>query len=453
MDGSRPRVWMLCAAALAGGAPAQDQNVVERIGKRYRVEFHAGNLEGAFAGAIAERALAEVEGAWRSYKKLLGAKDQKPTTIVLYRDEKEFRAVEKGGAWPFLLEGFVGKDGTGHVLLFPVLSGAVLARVCLPPAAREELLRVAAEVAVRSAIADSGVVDIDDWLCWLLTMGALEGATNPAREPGVDAAYDLRRALVCDRLAEDPPLALESMQNFELAPKERYLWDWMLTFSAVTAELCADANPAWARKMLVKPKSLKGRVDRFKYRAAAMTAVFGDLARADVRFTKQQRDYAPKWEMCGPSWGADGARMMLVAGEAAASVTVRQPLPAGDFAISCRLEVGPGADCLRIVLPGPGKDVFGIVFFGDELQLSVWDLEKKKWTDKAVYRPGRGWPGPFDVRAEITAEAVRVAIDGVERVAWKHGGMDLHKEWSLEANDRVAWFENVRVEPLPPVKK
>ncbi|MBZ0151525.1 MAG: hypothetical protein K8J09_08335 [Planctomycetes bacterium] len=443
-------IWLLLLAALVRGVFAQD-GANQRLGKRFVIELRPGDLAASLAGPLATRALGVVEAAWPVYKKVLGARDGKPAALVLHRDANEFRTLSRQ-VWPFDVDGFVGKDGAGHVLLSPEVKAPVLDSIGLPPASREALLRVAAELVARQVIADADAVDDHDWMCWILTMGALEAVTDPKREFGVDQGYEMRRSWI-QHFHDGKSTRLDPVRLISTAPKNTDDWRWMLAYSALTAEVFAEAAPGWVKKLLAKPKPPRVIAADWPWRReAAVLSVCGDLHKAEARFAKVVRALATNWDSGDGQWARVGERLLLVADPKMLMLN-KVPLPKGDYAITARVEFGPGVDEVQVWLTDAPQRLVLSLRPGDAV-LTAYTMATKKWLGRTRYAPDQEWKAPFDLRIEVTAGLVRVAIDGAPRLECKREEADGPPVFGLSVSGGCAWIEAPRIDPLAaPAKK
>lgn len=444
-------IWLLLLATLVRGGFAQD-GAMPLTGKRFRVELRPGELTAPQALPLANEALAAVEAAWPVYKKVLGARDGKPAAIMLHRDANEFRTLSRQ-VWPFDVDGVVLADGTGHVLLAPEVKAPVLERIGLPPATREALLRVAAELVARQVIADADAVDDHDWMCWILTMGALEAVTNPKREFGLDQGYEARRSWIHEVYGARSE-RLDPLQPTQQMVKDIRSWRMLMAGSAVTAEVLAGLTPGWVKKLLVAPKPPRGAVaaDRSWRREAAMQSVCGDLGKAEARFAKVVGALSPNWGPGSGQWSRSGERLLLV-GDPELYLPATAPPPTGDYVITARAEFGPGASTVQVHLTD-APQALGLALHPGEAVLTAYTAATKKWLGRARYEPDQEWKAPFDLRVEVTAGLVRVAIDGTPRLECKREQTDGPPIFGFSVFGGCAWIEALRIHPLAvPAKK
>jgi MoxR-like ATPase len=64
------------------------------------------------------------------------------------------------------------------------------------------------------------------WLRQVVVMGAIEAATNPRHEPGVDSSHDARRSYLVRRRTANEPFPFEPLLNLETSSVERRDWDF-----------------------------------------------------------------------------------------------------------------------------------------------------------------------------------------------------------------------------------
>lgn len=240
------------SVTLALHCPAQQTNLHERQGVRYRIEFQAGSLDSEVAATIADQAIAALDVAWPSFRKFLGARDGAVSTIVLYHDAKEFDAALPKNPLPFPVPAFATVDGRGHALLTPRLPRRALAAVGLPPQTRENMLRVAAELAVQPVIASSGAAADDGLVHWLLTMGALESATNARHQPGVDGPHDARRDLA--RSPASKRVTIHELRQLRVVPTDAADFRLLQAQMAFAAQQFGAMNKGWVRRILARQR-------------------------------------------------------------------------------------------------------------------------------------------------------------------------------------------------------
>lgn len=441
-------VPILCLASAAATLTAQ-ANVIERAGRNYRVVFHTADLAADVATPLVEAALAAVEEFVPTLKKLVGAPAGTARVIHLYRDEKEYRAVETSdGPWKCLLEAFVTRKGVAHVWLWPQLDAEMFAHTGLPQTTREGLLRVAAKMVIEPKIPDSV---IDEWVKWILVMGAVESFTNPEHEDGVDWAHDFRRQTVAAMRGRGEHETLLGITRYAVKVTQRHEWDWLMCHSALVAQTMATVEPRWARKLLARhrpPRDLRGDLP---LRDVAIAAVFGKkMDKATLAFGRIWAAANPQFAHRAGVWNIGAKRSLLVGSrEDAASLLNARPLPAGDYAVAGRMELGPGREnYVRIAFAFDGGSTLAAHFEVNAAGVSEWSHAQGRWSQQATVELPLARDVPFEFRVEVTGSEVRLVVDGTKVCLWRHGGRNVHEFVAIEVNDRVVWLTDLRIEPL-----
>lgn len=440
---------------LAGTAAAQD-GTVERTGKRFHIVLRADALDAGLAAKLADEALRTAEGFWPVLERLLPVRSSRPSTITLYHDVAEFRAVERREPRPFQVEGFVTAALEGHVLMWPTFAPEVLHEIGLPRTVVEELRRVAAEQHIAPLVPEW---DTTGWVRTVAVMGAVEAASNPRHEPGVDAMHDGRRVGLVGMRLEGNQNSLRSMCAFDMDWKDRRSWDVGHQFCAHVAQLLASES-GWAKKLFRRPrdKVTGPDVDR---RQAALKAVLGnDWEKVEKRWSSLLQSMQPVWSPNEALWAPGRPRSLLVGPvEGVASVRAVEPPPVGDYVISGRCELGAGpADMEFRVEFGWDRvqddaSIVGVLFEPAGIGINVFSYAKNKWLSMAAGERAAPEKKPFAFRIEITSAEIRVAIDGLPAATWRHGGRETHGVWGFATTNRVVWIDEIRIEPLPAAKK
>lgn len=435
--------------SLAPVLPAQDGEFIERTGDHFRVVFHAGDLPAGIAGVLAEEALAKVESFWPVLHRMFGAKGRDARPIHLYRRAADYLRVERASPQPPGLESFVTPEGVAHVRLWPELREELLLHTGVPQSTVDLLLRVAAEQVVKPLLPGS---EVDDWLECVLVHGAVEAAANPEHRPGVDAAYDKRRMEIIYRRVEGRTLTLEDALQVDLKARERTDWDFARNCCAIVAQAMAEVSPRWPRKLLRKPKKPKPPFDDFELRRAAASAVFGrNFTKAGLRFAGVIRGIEPVWDLRSPLFVPRGETCVLAGTrDTPARVQAGAPPPAGDYVIASKVEMLGAQLSFRVWFGWDGKTEVGVLLWPGQVAISVWDSEARKWLQQAheFSKDEAGWGKEYDLRIEVTATEVRVAIDGVRQVAWQHGGREVHAYWGMSVNEGLVNLTGLGIAPL-----
>ncbi|MCA8949205.1 MAG: hypothetical protein KDE27_06870 [Planctomycetes bacterium] len=430
---------------------AQDRPdpVLERVGKHFRIEFHHGDLSDDVAAALADPALATVEGFWPVLQKMVGARGGEVLTIRLYRDAQSFLEIEhRENQVAAELTGFVSKAREAYVKLTPELAPALFAHTGLPGSTVQDLLWVAADLVIEPLVPRG---DTDDWMRWLLVIGAIEQATNPKRDYGVDPYFDSRRGGFV-RAAPERRYRLLDLQMPPLDKAGGDNWQWSIGCLAVLSQLLESADRRWARKVLkAKFRMIDGHDATGHWRYSAISAVLGgNPGKNGERLDELFAGMTCEWQIRGPLCQRDGKRLLLAGGgDRRAAIDAARPLPAGDFFIAGRFELGPGSDRpLRIVF---GRDEGGNVAVDvDEKKawIGTWSQADEKWIRRAEAERSQPGSGPTEVRIEVVGPTLRVLLDGTEACSWLHDGRELRGRAALEVFERIVWVEDLRFGPL-----
>lgn len=448
MEHSLTTMLLACAVAVA---PAQD-TAIERHGKHFQILCHAGGLDDATAGVMADQALAVVEASWPMLQKLLPGDPPAPAPIHLYGNVKDYRAVENQCPLQFHVNGFVAAKGEGHVLLWPELPVALLSAVGLPGPTADLLRQVAAEQAVRPLIDDT--VD-GHWLRDTLVFGIVGTLVNPRHKPNTDSCDDERRQEAVGQGIGNR-IGLADLTRRREPTADRGYWLMRQAGLAVLAQHLASIDASWARKLLRAPKPRRPRDPHANALMLRLEEVVGsDWPKAEARFSKTCADLQPLWDTRAPLWQI-GPERSLLAGTAQLAATIWSlvPVPKGDYAISGSFEAAVFGDKpdFRLQLGWDGKTLVGAYIWPDGARIDVWDSTVQKWLDgpRQPFQWTVGVRVPF--RVEVDGKEVRLMV-GEQRLAWPHAGRELHTNWGCAANDIVVFVRDLRIEPLPPARR
>ena len=453
---------------------AQDA-IVERQGKHYQVVLHRQDLPEALAGQLAEQAVQALEALWAQLERLLPGRPPAMSVVHVYRTAADQQKALASQPPAFPRSGVLDAGGKSHVVLHPELTAEQFAITGIPHATLDSLRFVAAERAVRIVVPDP---DEANWMRHLIVMGAIEQTTNPRHQDGVDGDHDRRRAHLVDVRLRGRNNPFESYLLMQDVPANADDWEFRLSMLAQAAQLLAS-EPNWVKKLLAKPREPKGKPPApapahahahdtrpapspaLLRRKAAVENVLGDdWSKIEPRWIKMARAVAPRFAKRQGEWRPDGARWLLVGTtEATAVAAACEPPPDGDYVIRGSCEFGPDKKYTE-------HEEFRIEFGWDEKSLVAVHLQPRKVTIATWHEDGKLWKNvqdqllpelevgaPFQFRIEVTGQEVRVAIGGQPACTWSHGGRQTHTGVSLATNSRLVWLQDVKIEPLGPVKK
>lgn len=448
-------LWLLLAVALGGSLVAQDATI-ERTGKVVRIVFHPGDLTLGTGDRMADQALAAAEAFWPTLQKMLPVRTAEPLPVHLYRIEKEFRAAELGSALRYLREECVDKAGVGHVLFGNAQSANELDTIGLPAPVLDRLRWVVAEQAIAPLVPAN---DEGGWLRTIAVVGAVEAASNPEQEPGVDIAFDARRLLLYYKLQAKEVLTLDSLLAMDMACADRAAWDFTLACCTVAAQHLGTSGSGWARKLLGKQRESKGQTTPYRRRKQAVEGVLGtDWTKTEERFRRTYQSIAPLWEVTDPLFVPGPKRSLLLGTPTvSAMVTGVAPPPAGDYVIHGRAQYDADADArevvFRIEVGYGGKEMLGAHFSIDETRIATWSDAKNQWLHKVVFDTERPLGQPFEFRVEVTKTELRVLVPGTAPLVYAHGGVETHTLWRFASRGGILWLDPIRIEPLVTPKK
>ncbi|MCR9247540.1 MAG: hypothetical protein NXI31_21115 [bacterium] len=451
-----------CERAMAQESPAETPfgPAIERAGKRFEVVFQIADLEADFAGRLADQALLELEQLGEHLEKSVGARFRKPYTVVVLREAAAYVAAQdRHGSFPVPARppdgptnqwsdtnGFLGKDQRAYVRMGPHLSLPALREVGLPPPTIVAMMRVAAEVVLHPLVRECAA---HDFVVGVLAMGTVETLRNPGLEYDVDAAFDRRRETVIGRRLLGDEFSLDTVVDVSHSWEESWQWGVAQIKWAVLAQCLRQKDPRWARKLVKwRPgRRIRGREDA--ERRAAITAVVGrDWAAASHRFATMVDAFAPRWSAFRDVW-APGKRGLLVGmAEYTAGFSNSRPWEPGAFAVSARVELGPGETAFMIDVSHAGGDRVTACFHTGKAGFYRLEGKPLQWimkVDRRVdIRPGK----PFDTRVQAELGRVHLFIDDVKICSWEHGFGEPDGRVDMMVGERLVWLENLRFEPL-----
>jgi hypothetical protein len=430
--------WLVFAAL-----PAQDG--VVRAGPTFEVVVHPGKEPEALVAKVADEALSVVESAAPVLAKWQ-LKASKPVTVHLHLGESSFRETEAGHSpHRFQVESFVSKlDGVAHTLLWPHRKAEVLEQVGLAGATADHLVVSAVQSLVMQQFPTAKQ---DPWLAEIVAWGLLEVLRNPTGRFGADPGFDSRRSRRF-RL----PRQASQLEDWPYAkdPSTRDALDQRIEGCCMIAQLGAAAGGTWAKRLLTAAPKGKKPHDQLARRLAALAAGLGaDEKKRGEKWSALLGSLKPAYQISSGDVAKVGERLLLVGGDEIPTVlTGIQPLPAGDYAIRGRFEVGGTPVESRIQLDWDQETLLGVFFGADVAFLSRWDAAAARWHDllkkPAVIRVGV----PVELSVEVRGRELVVLVDGVECLRHETGSRTMHHEWSVAIHETVLWAENLRVEAL-----
>jgi hypothetical protein len=446
-------VCAFCVPVIAQQGGAQEGNVLERSGKHFKVVFQHGKLKPELAAVLADQAQVSLEAFWPVLNKMLPIKDGPVRRIDLYADEMTYRVAENKSPVKCKREAFVGTGLDAHVLLWPQLTPQILTAIGLPGTTIENLRMVAAEQVVASVTPAS---DEGDWLRRVVVMGAVEAASNPKGEYGVDVAFDTRRTWVPPRLEVNSMATLDSLLQIDMACIDRDGWNTRVDYCTVVADYLSHTSSGWAKKLLGKQRELKGRVQAYDRRKQAVESVIGaDWKKNEERFLKACKAMKPLWGQRVPECVLSSPRFLLAGTKRdSALLSAVEPPPPGDYVISARCQFGAGDESqgMRIEFGWDDSSLVAAMFHPRSASISLWEQSTGKWKDLVEQRVKLPQDEPFDVKVEVTAKMVRIFVGEQQVGEWAPGGRELHRLWGIGVNERVVWVEGPRIAPLVPQK-
>lgn len=207
--------------------------------------------------------------------------------------------------------------------------------------------------------------------------------------------------------------------------------------------------------MLKKHRLPSGQLRRSALQRAAAKAVFGkQWYKAEEAFERVMKSCDPTWLVARPLWQPSPERSMLVGtgAETAAIRTVDGMVPAGDFAVRGRMELGPRPEgshaTVRIVFKLGGRNKVAVAIDDTEAWIRVWDDDKERWIDQESLDLSLVAGQTFEFGIEVTDSELRLFVNGRRLLVWEHGGRVVRDEVGIVVNDRIVWFEDLRLEPL-----
>lgn len=442
----KPFVLLLATAAALPSQTPLPADAVQSQGKHFVVHLHPGELPEPLAARLAESALAAAERAWALAAKALSVRASPPLTLHVYAARDGYRAVEQrlGPQARFRLDEFLDPaSGDGHLPLRPDLDAAMLERLGLPQTTEQAVVRLAIAQLVRQQLpADSA----DPFLEQVVGMGLAEQLTNPARRCGVDAEFDTRRAYDWEDRRAGTSIGLRDLIQCQ-GDDSRASWDRARDYRAVLAQFLASVDSGWARKLVAAARRRQPGAD-VDARLAAVAGLLGDdWLRSQQRFTRFRSELQPAWRQDAPMLDMRQPRWLLVGGLGPAAIAAVAPPPAGDYEISGSFVLEPfdGSE-LRVQLDWNGDNLIGALFDHEGVRLMHWDNRAGKWSalrshDIAI---ASGRPRSFGVT--VTADEVRVELDGTVLFGWPSEGRGMHGSWGLAGNG-VVGLERLRIEP------
>jgi hypothetical protein len=424
-------------AAAHATLPAQD---VTRTGKVYAVVVHPGKLPPAITERFADEAMAAVDAARTVIEKLY----QRPTrtqTIHVWADHDGYSQVAKTPGVPFEMPAVARTErAEAHVKVQPLLTASESELLGLPVSVRHTIVEQAAALA---ALDRSEAARRDPWCANVFAAGVLAAVAFATTADGVDPNRDCRFWF----LIEDAKAGrLEPVKQLVLRvgkPEDRSQFDWVHGAEAAVAGLLATTGNAWARKLLAAKPKAAGRIR--SQRADALEAVLGtDWERSDERMRKLLAGASPKWAAVEPlALVRDGA-LLLAGGDSWAVAMAYEAPPAGPYSLQGSIEIVRSQ--VDSALDQTRESAVKVQFAAGKVTACVAGTdgtEHHRHEYKAPIVVGK----PFTFRIDVTEQIV-VSIDGETVAKLEASGRTMHDRWALMRHGGLAWFRDVRCEPV-----
>jgi hypothetical protein len=434
-------------AALAAW-PLAAQSDVQRGGKTFKIVLHPGKLEAALAERMADEALAAVEALQPMLDKWQVRAPK--ATLHVHATQDTFHAIEKlSTEFQFTVGAFATADGSeAHVLMSPALSPLILEQLGLPPSVARSLQVMAGETA---ALQFSEAARQDRLLARIFAYGLVDAVVDPGNKCGVDPDFDDRRTIYTGAWQKERTLSFADVFGGERPRSPRDL-DLQIEQASFFAQLAAESNPGWARKLLAKPaKGSSGRTAS----DAVIESIFGkDVAKADRRLAALVAATKPVWYISGGCVGSRGGKIVLAGEEKqTGSLRVCTKAPDPPYAIRGRasMAAGPRPE-LRVVIDDSENSAFCVLIGPQYVSAVPFDKKSEK------YGPGGEgsceWKLGTEVEIAIEIDKeVRVSLDGRPVVTCARPRTPLSGSWALEVNNTLVWLRDWRCEPLQAAKK
>jgi len=406
---------LLLLLAFAVGSPAQDASapaVVRKTGTYYTVTCHGGDE------ALAEQALAVVDGVWPIVAKAFGVADAKPAhplDVHLYRTIEGYRAADQeltGGKFRRNLAMSHFDSRSAHVAVQPPCRDETLRALGLPSLTVTMLAWEATHVA-RFELCP-GFRQHPDWFtdgfaAWVAAqvLAAREPADAEATPFWADDMLIAQRLLKERKLPPIRSLLADAVADLDL--HDRYA-----TRVVFYSFLATEPNRA----------KLAGVVDAIRrtgggdgYARAVLdeaTAAFGE---ADKAFAEFVQGLHPQWDEVYRSLSPVGTAWPQIAfPETNAIAWRREPLVSNAFAAKGRLRILPGDRQQLNFLFARTEDGFYSVAFVADQGFTLFDYRSK--TGEWVNIGSGNAPGlRLGVSTEFAVEGggakLRVKLDGL----------------------------------------
>lgn len=429
---------MVC---LGLGVPLFAQEV-RRVGSKFEVVVHGGDLPADLVGVLADDAMTAVESAQPVLQswQILPAKR---VVVHVYRNWKDYgdsaRSLSNSSERYFR----ANRAGEAHVKLFPEASEALLRAVRLPPAT-EDALVVAATMA---AVMQRFPVAVDEpWLAGVVGWGALEQLRNPDDRPGVDPDVDNRRWF-----HSKPPDDATTLDQWlaSAAPSGENQARFSVEAQCLVAELGRATGNGWAKKLLgVKRKA--GQTTA--WRELAVEALLGDPKKREAKWRAAVRGLAPQWDVPKGDVGLRGGRHLLLGVEGGTNLNARQPAPDQPYVLRGRCQIDGTAgplDTLAQVDFAEMRDEQGnyasslVVAFQIGV-VHVLDVQGTEATSLANKQVEIANGVPFEYAIEV-GQTLRVKVDGAVAIdlptCRRREGY-----WAVSAFHVPVWYDAPRLE-------